>query len=220
MTTLVLALRGAAAVFVLVALSGGIPWIVQAGLAVAVGVWSAAIAGGPVPGEALELVAARELVIGAAVGLLAALPLVAVATAGRLVSRLADRSQGARTYDPYGALFGILAAAVFVGIDGHVAFITAIATSFREVPAVAVIEPRVLATLARLVPIAVQLAIPWLVTAVVVEIAVGVGVRLAGRAAIHGPVAAAMPAALVMMTASLVGVLAVAIAALIRAAGS
>lgn len=215
MTTLVLALRGAAAVVVLVALVGGTPRIVQVGLAVVVGVWSAVIAGAPVPDDALWLVAARELVIGASIGVIAALPLVAVVTAGRLVD-LSGLSRGARTQGPYGALFGVLAAAVFVGVDGHVAFVAAIATSFRDVPALAVTEPRVLATLAVLLPIAARLAIPWLVTAAVVEIAVGVAVRLAGRAALHGPLAAATPAALVMMTASLVGTLAVAIAALVR----
>ena len=41
--TLVLVLRGAAAVFVLTSLVGGIPRIVQAGLAVLVGWWSAAL---------------------------------------------------------------------------------------------------------------------------------------------------------------------------------
>jgi flagellar biosynthesis protein FliR len=212
MTPLVLALRGAAAVAVLTTLVGGLPRLVQAGLALSVGLWSAAIAGSEVPDAAVWLVAGRELVIGATIGLVAALPLVAVAMAGRLV----DLSGGARTRGPYSALFGILAAAVFVGIDGHVAFATAIATSFRDVPAIAATEPRALATVARLVPIAVQLATPWLVTAAVVEIAAGVGVRLAGRAAAHAPIAAATPAALVMMTASLVGTLAVAIAALIR----
>jgi len=214
MTQLVLALRGAAAVAVLVGLAGGVPRIVQAGLAAAVGLWSAAIAGVAVPAEAAWLVAARELVIGATLGLVAALPLLAVATAGRLV----DRASGARTRGPYGALFGVLAAAVFVGIDGHVAFVAAIVSSFGDVPAVAVTEPAVAAMLAGLVPSAVQLAIPWLVTAAVVEIAAGVAVRLAGRAAIHGPAAAAAPAALVMMTASLVATLAVAIAALVRGA--
>jgi flagellar biosynthesis protein FliR len=213
MTTLVLALRGAAAIAVLVTLVGGLPRIVQAGLAVGAGLWSAAIAGATLPDEVLWLVAARELVIGATVGLVAALPVLAVATAGRLV----DIASAARTRGPYAPLFGILAAAVFVGIDGHVAVMTAIAASFRDVPAVAVIEPRVLATLAALVPHAVQLAIPWLVTAAVVEIAAGVAVRLAGRAAIHGPIGgAATQAALVMMTASLVATLAVAIAAVLR----
>jgi flagellar biosynthesis protein FliR len=216
MTTLVLALRGAAAVAVLTTLVGGLPRIVQAGLALAVGLWSAMIAGMAVPGGALWLVAARELVVGATIGVVAALPLVAAATAGRLVDRSGGRSSGARTRGLYSALFGILAAAVFVGIDGHVVFVGAIVTSFREVPASAATAPRVLAALGGLVPSAVQLAIPWLVTAAVVEIAAGVAVRLAGRAAAHAPIAAATPAALVMMTASLIGTLAVAIAALVR----
>jgi len=220
MITLVLALRGAAAVFVLVTLVGGVPRIVQAGLAAAVGLWSAAIAGAPVPDEALALVAAREIVIGATLGVIAALPLLAVATAGRLVDRSIGRSSGsaggARTHGPYGTLFSLLAAAVFVGIDGHVAFVAAIVTSFRDLPAIAVTEPSVLATLATLLPSAVRLAIPWLVTAAVVEIAAGVAVRLAGRAALQGPASAATPAALVMMTASLIGTFAVAIAAVIR----
>jgi flagellar biosynthesis protein FliR len=212
MSTLVLALRGAAAVVMLTTLVGGLPRIVQAGLAVAVGLWSAAIAGPAVRDAELGLVAVRELVIGATIGLIAALPLIAVATAGRLV----DGSAGARTRGPYGALFGLLAAAVFVGIDGHVGFVTAIATSFREVPAIAATEPRVLGALAELVPIAVRLAIPWLVTAAIVELAAGVAVRIAGRAAAYAPVGAAAPAALVMMTASVVATLAVAIAQVLR----
>jgi flagellar biosynthesis protein FliR len=214
MTGLVLALRGAAAVALLTTLAGGIPRIVQAGLAVVVGVCSAAIAGAPVPDQAVWLVAARELVVGATIGVIAALPLLAATAAGQIV----DLSSGARARGPYRALFGVLAAAVFVGIDGHVTFVAAIVTSFGDVPAAAATEPRAVAALAGLVPIAVQLAIPWLVTAAVVEIAAGVAVRIAGRAAVHAPVAAVTPAALVMMTASLVATLAVAIAVLVRSA--
>jgi len=216
MTTLVLALRGAAAVAVLTTLVGGVPRLVQTGLAAAVGLWSVAVALPALPDAAEWLVAARELVVGATIGVVAALPLVAVATAARLVEQSIGRSAGARTRGPYGPLFTILAAAVFVGIDGHVAFVTAIANSFRAVPAAAVTQARGLAVLGGLLPSAVQLAIPWLVTAAVVELAAGVAVRLAGRAASHGPIAAAPPAALVMMTASLAGTLAVAIAALVR----
>jgi flagellar biosynthesis protein FliR len=220
MTTLVLALRGAAAAALLLALVGGLPRIVQVGLAVSLGLWAAAIAGSPLLTEALWLVAARELVIGATIGVVAALPLLAVATAGRLVDRSGGGlgASGAAAHGPYRALFSLLAAAVFVGIDGHVAFVAAIVGSFRDTPAVAATVPGVLATLAGLVPIAARLAVPWLVTAAVVEIAAGVAVRLAGRAASHGPIGAATPAALVMMTASLVGTLAVAIAALVRGA--
>lgn len=221
MTMLVLALRGAAAVALLLTLVGGAPGIVQAGLAVGVGLWAAAVAGataGPVAEAVLWLIAARELVIGATIGVLAAVPLLAVATAGRVVARASGLPGEARTRGPYGALFTVLAAAVFVGIDGHVAVVEAIARSFREVPAVTTIEPRVIAALGGLLPAAVRLAVPWLVTAAVVEIAAGVATRVAGRAAAHTPLAAATPAALVMITASLIGTLAVAIAALVRAA--
>jgi flagellar biosynthesis protein FliR len=212
MTALVLAVRGAVAIAVLVALIGGLPRLVQVGLAVTVGLWSAAVAGAAVPDGALGLVLGRELVIGAAIGVVAALPLVAAAVAGRLV----DIAGGARTRGPYAALFGLLAAAVFVGIDGHVACVAGIARSFTEVPVLASAEPRIIATLGAIIPIAVRLAIPWLITAAVVEIAAGAAMRVAGRAAVHAPIGAATEAALVMMTASLVGTFAVAIAVLVR----
>lgn len=210
----VIALRGAAAVMVLVVLVGGLPRVVQVGLAVGVGVWSAIVVGdaGASAQGALWLVAARELVIGATLGVIAAVPLVAAATAGRLVDLT-----GAK-HGPYATLFGVLAAAVFVGIDGHVAVVRAVVESFASVPAIASVQPRVLDALGALIPAAVTLAVPWLVTAAVVELAVGVGVRLAARAGAHAPAAAAVPAALVMMTATLFATLAVAIATLVRAA--
>ena len=208
-----LALRGAAAVAVLTTVVGGIPRIVQLGLAVVLGLWSAVLASTMAPGEASLLVAAHELVVGATLGLLAALPLLAAAAAGRLVDVTLSARQG-----PYAGLFAVLAGAVFVGIDGHVALITAVVDSFRTAPAIATTEPRILAAIGGLIPSAVALAIPWLVTAAVVEIAVGAGVRVAGRAGPHAPVAAAVPAALVVITAALVSTLAVAIAALVRGA--
>ncbi|MFN0251342.1 MAG: flagellar biosynthetic protein FliR [Kofleriaceae bacterium] len=218
----VIALRGTATVLVLAVLVGGLPRVVQVGLAVGVGVWSAITVGGAGPvavNGALWLVAARELVIGATIGVIAAVPLVAAATAGRLVD-LAGSSGGARS-GPFGAMFGVLAAAVFVGIDGHVAIVRAVVDSFASVPAlgqIATAQPRVLEAIGALVPAAVTLAVPWLVTAAIVELAIGVGVRLATRAGAHAPAAVAVPAALVMMTATLVATLAVAIAALVRSA--
>ena len=215
----VLALRGATAVAVLTALVGGIARIVTAALAVALGAWSALLLATTVPPVA-DLgwqVAASEVVIGAALGILAAVPLLAASAAGRIVDVAANvRSGGAATAGPYAALFGILAAAVFVGIDGHVAVVIAIVESHRAIPALATTRTDVLAALAHLVPAAIRLAVPWLVTAAVVQIAAGVGTRLAGRAAAHIPGAAAVPAALVMMTASLVATLAVALAAVMR----
>jgi len=216
---LVLALRGGVAVAVLIALVGGIPWLVQAGLAASLGLWSAllvgasAVATGTGTGGSLAVLGAREAVIGATLGVLAAMPLVIARTAGRLVD-VANRGRGD---GPYGALFGILAAAVFVGIDGHVAVIRAVVDSFVAVPALGATRARALAALDALVPAAVHLAIPWLVTAAIIELAAGAAMRVGGRSAMHAPVGAAAPAALAMMTATLVATLAVGIAALVRA---
>ena len=208
--TLVLALRGIAAVGVLVMLVGGIPRIVGFGLAAIVGLGSALLAGVTVSGDVVLVVAARELVIGATIGLLAALPILAAGMAGRLV----DIAGGDVRGGAYRSLFAILAAAVFVGIDGHVTVMTSIVESFRDVPVTS--EVRVLDAIGALVGSAVKLAVPWLVTAAVVEIGIGVGMRVAGRAGNAAPVGAAVPAALVMMTAALVATFAVAFAAIVR----
>jgi flagellar biosynthesis protein FliR len=211
----VLALRGAAAIAILTTLVGGIPRVIQGALAVSLGLWSAVLvaplAGQLVDGIPWEL-AARELVIGATLGILAAVPLLAIAAAGRLV----DLAGTGRAQGPYAALFGVLAAAVFVGIDGHVAVIEAIVTSHQKIPALVTTRADVIGALGQLVPEAVRLAVPWLVTAAVVQLAAGAGTRLAARASANVPGAAAVPAALVMMTASLVATLAVAIAAVLR----
>jgi flagellar biosynthesis protein FliR len=207
---LVLALRGAAAVAVLTTLAGGVPRAVQAALAAATGVWTALLV---LPVRAIDpslASAISELAIGGAIGVAAAIPLLAAQTAGRLV----DLASGQRGAGPYGVLFGVLAAAVFVGIDGHVRVIATIVESHQAIPT----SGGAVAILGALVPLAVRLAIPWLVTAAIIEIAVGVGVRVAGRAGIHVPLGVAAPAALVMITASLVSLLAIAMSAAMRGA--
>lgn len=217
MSMLILALRGAAAVAVLTTLAGGLPSLVRLGLAVVFGLWTMLAAGSTVPDDAGLVIAARELVIGATLGIVAVVPLLAAKLAGQLVDLVAlgTHARGAR--GPYATLFGVLAAAVFVGIDGHVTFVTSIAESFATVPAITEVQPRVLDALGALIAAGVKLAVPWLVTAVVVELAVGAGARVAGRTALHAPVAAAVPAALAMMTAALISTLAIALAAMIRA---
>ena len=206
--TVVFALRGAAAIGVIVLLVGGFPRIVQLGLAVFVGLWTSLMVQAPI-GDGVLIVAARELVIGATIGIVAAMPLLAAAMAGRLVD-----IAGGRRGDAYGSVFTVIAAAVFVGIDGHVTLVTSIVQSFRDVPVL--VQPRVLDVIGGLVGNAVRLAVPWLVTAAVVEIAVGVGMRVAGRTGHATPTAVAVPAALVMMTAALVATFAIAFAALVR----
>ena len=212
MTLLVLSLRGAIAIAVLTTLAGGIPRLVQLALAATLGLWSAILVAPAHATFVSAAFAAREIAIGAALGIVAAVPLLAAATAGRLV----DLAASGRTRGPYGALFGLLAAAVFVGIDGHVAMLRAIVESHRTILAVGETRTSVLAALGALVPTAIRLAAPWLVTAAIVELAVGAGTRIAGRLGPHAPAAAAVPAALVMMTASLVATLAIAMAAVMR----
>ncbi|NVB80597.1 MAG: hypothetical protein HOV81_19540 [Kofleriaceae bacterium] len=215
MTLVVLALRGIAAILVLTTLVGGIPRIASAALAVTLGLWSAVmIAPSHIGLEPSWVVAISEVAIGAALGVLGAMPLLAAAAAGRLV----DLAATGKAQGTYSLLFGILAAAVFVGIDGHVAVMRAIVESHASIPAFGGARTTVLTSLGYLVPAAVKLAVPWLVTAAVIQIALGVGLRVAGRAAAFAPSAAAVPAALVMMTASLVATLAVAMAALMRGA--
>jgi flagellar biosynthesis protein FliR len=211
MTVIVLALRGAAAIAVLATIVGGIPRTILAALAAAAGVWSALLVAPARPTFVSLAFAVHELAIGAALGVIAAVPLIAAATAGRLVDIAATR----RGHGPYGALFGVLAAAVFVGIDGHVAVVRAIVDSHRSIVSIGDAWPTVLGTLGALIPVAIRLAAPWLITAAVVELAVGAGVRVAARAGGHAPAAAAVPAVLVMITASLVATLAIAIASLI-----
>lgn len=214
MSQLVLALRGAAAVGVLTTLVGGLPRVVQLGLAIVLGLWAMLAANvAPPPDDLVWLVALREVAIGATLGVVAAVPLLAAQMAGRLV----DLAQHPRGDGPYTVLLGVLAAAVFVGIDGHVTFASSIADSYTTFPSLGAVQPKVMTAIGRLIGEGVTLAIPWLVTAVVVEIARGVGTRLAGRAAAHLPMAASVPAALAMMTAALIATFALALASLIRA---
>jgi flagellar biosynthesis protein FliR len=215
LTVAVLALRGFAAIVVLTTLVGGIPRVAQAALAVTLGLWSGLLVAGVHPIDVSVAAAVHELAIGAALGVMGAVPLLAASMAGRLVDIAAT---GSAQGGPYGWLFGILAAAVFVGIDGHVAVITGIVDSHDATRSIVGAQPSVLAAIAQLIPAGIRLAVPWLVTAAVVQIAVGVGTRLAARAGAHAPAAAAVPAALVMMTASLVAMLAIAMAAVMRGA--
>lgn len=206
------ALRGAAAVLALTWLVGGVPRVLGAGLALVAGGWVAAVGAVEVPADVASWpVALRELAVGAALGIAAAVPLLAAATAGRFVDEV-DAPAG-RTYR---TLFGVLAAAVFTGIGGHVTVVTAIASSYARVPILGGVEAGVLAALGGVLEGAVRLALPWLVTAAVVQLALGIGARVGARAMRGVAVTAAVPAALTMMTAALVSTLAVAIAALIR----
>ena len=177
----VLALRGAAAIVVLTTLVGGIPRVVQAALAVTFGAVDRAgrrAAGGRSGDATSRSSRSSELAIGAALGMIG----------GDAAARGGDRGAARRhrgdrrAQGPYATLFGVLAAAVFVGIDGHVAVITAIVDSHRALAGDRGGAAGGARRARRARPAAVRLAVPWLVTAAVVQIAVGAGVRVAGRA--------------------------------------
>lgn len=210
----IISLRGVAAVLVLTTLVGGIPRVAQAALAVTIGVWSAVMVASLRDVDVTVAAAVQELAIGAALGIMGAIPLLAASAAGRLV----DLAASGQAQGPYSTLFGVLAAAVFVGIDGHVAVMRAIVDSHVTTSALTAPQTNVVLVLAKLIPAAVRLAIPWLVTAAVVQLAVGVGTRVAGRTGVFSPGAVAVPAAIVMMTASLVATFSIAVAALVRGA--
>lgn len=230
---LTLGARGFAAIAVMTTLVGGIPRVAQVALAIGCGMWTSVVMAtrlttvnlpqhalfgsvadpGGAGGIALSWqLAMAELAIGAVLGVVAAVPLLAARTAGRMT----DISAAGRGGGPYEALFGLLAGVVFLGTDGHTATMTAIVESHHTMPFLALTRGHLVAGLARLMPAAIRLAIPWLVTAAVVQVAIGVGTRLAGRASAHMPSSPAMPAALVMMTATLVGTFSMAVVAIVR----
>lgn len=210
-------LRGAVAVAIFAALLPGIPRLAQLGTAVLLGVWSA-IALSPASGAPLSvsspelaLVAAREIALGAALGVAAALPLaVAAVASGWVAGAAAAREQG--------ALFSTLGAAVFLAVDGPAATLEAVAASHRAVPMLAAAPAAASAheVIAGLIGAAVRLALPWLATAAIVEVAVAVAARVAGRAAATWPLSAAVPAAHATISAALVATFATGVAALAR----
>jgi flagellar biosynthesis protein FliR len=108
---------------------------------------------------------ARELAIGAALGAVAAVPLVALGWSARLVDAGAGEP-GARP------VFLLVGAAVFAGIDGPALLAESIARSYRAVSAAGAIGG-VVPAIAGLLAAAARLAVPFVVAAAIVEIAVG-----------------------------------------------
>jgi flagellar biosynthesis protein FliR len=212
MTLALFAVRGFAAIGVMLAIVGMARTVALA-LALAVGVWSALLVAPRLPMFFSIAFVGQELAIGAALGVAAAVPLVAARIAGTLV----DRGAGVR--GSYGGLLDVIAAAVFVGLDGHVAVVRAVVESHRALPALAGQRTHVLAALASLVPSALALALPWLVTATVIWLAIGVSSRVAARTAQSLPSAAGAAVVVAMMSAAFVSVFAVGVARMVTNAG-
>jgi flagellar biosynthetic protein FliR len=155
-------------------------------------------ASGPLPagGTALALLVVREVLVGALLGLVVAIPFYALEAAGRLV----DAARGARMAEvlaaptevrtsPTGAFLLLLGAVLFLVVDGHLLVISAVGQSYRALPVGAALPPD---APARVLPLALHLgselllvalgiAAPVLAAVVLVDLSLGLAGRLAPR---------------------------------------
>ena len=144
----------------------------------------------------LTLLVLRELLVGALLGLLVAIPFYALEAAGRLI----DTARGAQMAEllatptatsstPTGAFLLLLGVVLFLAVDGHLMVISAVGESYRSLPAGATLPAN---APARLVPLALHLggqlfvvalgiAAPVLVAAVLVALSLGMAARLTPR---------------------------------------
>jgi flagellar biosynthetic protein FliR len=157
---------------------------------------AARAAAGPLPagGGALALLVGRELLVGAVLGLLVAIPFRALESGGRLI----DTARGARMAEvlaaptdvrasPLGAFLLLLAVVLFMAVDGHLLVIRAAGASYTTLPVGGGLGPGAPADLAglaihlgsRFFLITVGLAAPVLAAAVLLDLGLGVAGRVA-----------------------------------------
>lgn len=177
--------------------SKAIPAKVRSALAVAlVLTMMPLIAGRPdavMPTTTVEyiLLAGKELIVGAAIGLIAQMIFAAVQLAGSFI----DLSAGfaiASTIDPVnninltvlGRVYNMIATAAFVAVGGHLLVIQGLLASFvlvpvGEMPRFTALSQGVLAASDDLFVIALQLAAPLMAALVITDVALGVMSRAA-----------------------------------------
>lgn len=155
-------------------------------------------ASGPLPtgSTALALLVLREVLVGALLGLVVAIPFYALEAAGRLI----DAARGARMAEllaaptgirtsPTGAFLLLLGVVLFFLVDGHLMVISAVGQSYHTLPVGVALAPE---APARVLPLALHLgselllvalgiAAPVLATAVLVDLSLGLAGRLAPR---------------------------------------
>ncbi len=188
--------------------------VVATGLAAGAGVLAAA--GWP---ERLLLLG-REALIGAVLGVVAAVPLAAAATAGRWAATVADEAPGSA---PWGSLFALVGALVFFAVGGHLALVGALGRSYRVLPvvggagAVGAGVEHVVAAGAGLFVTALAMAAPLVVAAVIAALVVGAAERAVGLPGLLVPELALRRLVLVLALAAAVLAIALAVAGEARA---
>lgn len=156
---------------------------------------AALAAAGPLPtsGGGLALLVAREILVGAVLGLLVAIPFRALEAGGRLL----DSARGANMAEvlaaptdvrssPLGAFLLLLGVVLFMAVDGHLLVIQAVGASYRTLPVgggLGADAPRELTALflhlgGQFFLIAAGLAAPVLAAAVLLDLSLGLAGRL------------------------------------------
>jgi flagellar biosynthesis protein FliR len=223
---LVLALaRVAPLVLVAPAAAGlSLPRAAQAALALAV---AAVIAAGlDAPAAAIAdaswaaraMLLARETLVGAVLGAVAAVPLAAASIAAAWAASAADDVAGGGTWS---SLFSLTAAAVFFGLGGHLTIVEALGMSYRALPAGSATPGGGLALVvgagAQMIAAGLALAAPLLVAALLAALLVGAIERAAGLSSELVPEVAVRRIAIALAAAAAVFAIGMAIAGHTRA---
>jgi len=151
-------------------------------------------------GAWLLAVLARELVVGFGLGLVVSFAFRAAETAGRLVDVLRGASlaevlvpTSEERASPLAALYGLLAALVFLELGGVPRLLEALVVSYRAVPLAASLPPAtlraaasvVVVSSARLLEAAVALAAPVIVALWLTDLALGMVARVAPQVPVY-----------------------------------
>jgi flagellar biosynthesis protein FliR len=155
---------------------------------------------------------AREAALGCALGLTAAVPLVAGEVVGAWVARAIGDDDGA---SPWASATGMLGALVFFALGGHRAVVAAVMSSYRVLgPAAPDVGPATLVHAgAALVGVAVALAVPVLGAVTIAALALGAVDRVGALPASLAPAAAWRRAAALLGLAAMIYAIAHGVAA-------
>lgn len=169
--------------------------------------------------DMLVLIAAKEVLVGALLGFIASLPLLAARSAGALMSTARDEPGGAASLAMPSTL---LALWVFFTIDGHLLMIRALGASYQALPllppsglapaALPGLADAVITGTARVIAAAVALATPLLVARFLADVAVGVIARAAPRFPLPLVAVPVRALATLAVLVTAIGVMAVALA--------
>jgi type III secretory pathway component EscT len=163
--------------------------------------------------------ALAELIRGAGLGLAAAAPWWAAATAGRWAG-LSWRSDSRAP--PVSLLYGAMMGVAFVAVDGPLLVCAAIARSYAIASVGAPVRAADLdlAALAAWLGVAVRLALPLALATAVAELSVAAATRAAAGVSVAWPTAVIAPTLVLLVTAPMLPLLVAAFAELIRTGGS